>query len=190
MVSSNPYKPLYYDKPPLRSHTEPFCRRLSPTKSFGLMRGGFLIFRENLQPGNRPAILHTMHLENCISRLDLDTAPRPRTNAGEPNNAAATQGQERRFGANGDHRDLHSFPTRRSSDLPLTHINHFTVINRRSAATPNHFAAACPRQNPLVPCGAVFFISRENLQPGTRPAILHTAHLESHISRLNLDTAP
>ena len=73
---------------------------------------------------------------------------------------------------------------------PLTHINHFTVINRRSAATPNHFAAACPRQNPLVPCGAVFFIFRENLQPDYRPAILHTAHLESYMSRLDLDTAP
>ena len=30
------------------------------------------------------------------------------------------------------------------------------MMNRRSATTPNHFAAACPRQNPLVPCGAVF----------------------------------
>ena len=39
-----------------------------------------------------------------MSRLDLDTAPRPRTNAGEPDNAAATQGQERRFGASGDHK--------------------------------------------------------------------------------------
>ena len=73
---------------------------------------------------------------------------------------------------------------------PLTHINHFTVIHRRYATTPNHFAAACPRQNPLVPCGAVFFISRENLQPGDRPAILHTAHLENCMSRLDLDTAP
>ena len=39
-----------------------------------------------------------------MSRLNLDTAPRPRTNAGEPDNAAATQGQERRFGASGDHK--------------------------------------------------------------------------------------
>ena len=73
---------------------------------------------------------------------------------------------------------------------PLTHINHFTVINCRPAATPNHFAAACPRQNPLVPCGAAFFIFRENLQPDHRPAILHTMHLENCISRLDLDTAP
>ena len=51
-------------------------------------------------------------------------------------------------------------------------------MNRRSAATPNHFAAACLRQNPLVPCGAVFFISRENLQTGDRPAILHTRTLK------------
>ena len=60
---------------------------------------------------------------------------------------------------------------------PLIHTNHFTVINRRSAATPNHFAAIHLRQNPLVPCGAVFFIFRENLQPDYRPAILHTMHL-------------
>ena len=73
---------------------------------------------------------------------------------------------------------------------PLIHTNHFTVINRCPAATPNHFAAACPRQNPLVPCGAAFFIFRENLQPDHRPAILHTMHLENCISRLDLDTAP
>ena len=60
---------------------------------------------------------------------------------------------------------------------PLTHINHFTVINYRPAATPNHFAAIHLRQNPLVPCGAVFFISRQNLQPDYRPAILHTRTL-------------
>ena len=73
---------------------------------------------------------------------------------------------------------------------PLIHTNHFTVINRCPATTPNHFAAIHLRQNPLVPCGAVFFIFRENLQPGDRPAILHTAHLESYMSRLDLDTAP
>ena len=60
---------------------------------------------------------------------------------------------------------------------PLIHTNHFTVINRCPAATPNHFAAIHLRQNPLVPCGAVFFIFRENLQPDYRPAILHTMHL-------------
>ena len=43
---------------------------------------------------------------------------------------------------------------------PLTHINHFTVINRRSAATPNHFAAVHLRQNSLVSCGAVFLYSK------------------------------
>ena len=73
---------------------------------------------------------------------------------------------------------------------PLTHTRHFTMLNCRPAATPNHFADACRRQNPLVPCGAAFFIFRENLQPGDRPAILHTAHLESYMSRLDLDTAP
>ena len=39
-----------------------------------------------------------------MSRLGLDTAPRPRTNAGEPDNTAAIQGQERRFGVSGDHK--------------------------------------------------------------------------------------
>ena len=92
-------------------------------------------------------------------------------------------------------REIVQNPSQTIDTLPLpwyllTHINHFTMMNCRSAATPNHFAAACPRQNPLVPCGAVFFIFRENLQPGDRPAILHTAHLESYMSRLDLDTAP
>ena len=61
----------------------------------------------------------------------------------------------------------------------LTHINHFTVTNSRPATAPNHFAAIHLRQNPLVPCGAVFFISRENLQPDHRPAILHTRTLKT-----------
>ena len=60
----------------------------------------------------------------------------------------------------------------------LTHINHFTVINSRPATAPNHFAAIHLRQNPLVPCGAVFFIFRENLQPDHRPAILYTRTLK------------
>ena len=62
---------------------------------------------------------------------------------------------------------------------PLIHTNHFTVINRCPAATPNHFAAIHLRQNPLVPCGAAFFIFRENLQPDHRPAILHTRTLKT-----------
>ena len=61
----------------------------------------------------------------------------------------------------------------------LTHINHFTVINSRPATAPNHFAAIHLRQNPLVPCGTAFFISRENLQTGDRPAILHTRTLKT-----------
>ena len=52
------------------------------------------------------------------------------------------------------------------------------MLNSRPATAPNHFAAAFLRQNPLVFCGAVFFISRENLQPGDRPAILHTRTLK------------
>ena len=53
------------------------------------------------------------------------------------------------------------------------------MINSRLAVTPNHFAAVHLRQNSLVPCGAVFFISRENLQPDYRPAILHTRTLRA-----------
>ena len=56
----------------------------------------FLIFRENLQPGDRPAILDTQYLENCMSRLNLDTAPRPRAKCGRAeqrrcNTGAGTQ---------------------------------------------------------------------------------------------------
>ena len=72
---------------------------------------------------------------------------------------------------------------------PLTHINHFTVINHRPATTPNHFAAACPRQNPLVPCGAVSYIPREFA--AGRPACNSSyPNLENCMSRLDLDTAP
>ena len=53
------------------------------------------------------------------------------------------------------------------------------MINRRPATTPNHFAAIHLRQNPLVSCGAAFFIFRENLQPDHRPAILHTRTLKT-----------
>ena len=96
MVFSNPYQPLYCDKQPSRNRTEPFCRHSPTTKSFGPLRGGFLIFRENLQPDHRPAILHTAHLENHMSRLDLDTAPQPRTKCGRAgqrrcNTGAGTQ---------------------------------------------------------------------------------------------------
>ena len=101
MISSYSHETLYYTKPPLRNHTEPFCRRFPPTKSFGLLRGGFLYIPREFADG-RPACNSSYpHLESYMSRLDLDTVPRPRTNAGEPDNAAATQGQERRFGANG-----------------------------------------------------------------------------------------
>ena len=68
------------------------------------MRGGFLYISREFAAG-RPACNSSYpHLESYMSRLDLDTASRPRTNAGEPDNAAATQGQERRFGASGDHK--------------------------------------------------------------------------------------
>ena len=79
MVSSNPYKPLHCDKLPSRSHTEPFCRRLSPTKSFGPLRGGFLYFPREFAAGRPACNSLYLHLENYMSRLDLDTAPRPRT---------------------------------------------------------------------------------------------------------------
>src|SRR5699024_4506331 len=104
MISSNPYQSLYCDKPPLRSHTEPFCRRLSPTKSFGPLRGGFL-YPERIcsrTTGLQFFILCTLKTASAvwiwIPRHD------PAQNAGEPDNAAATQGQERRFGASGDHK--------------------------------------------------------------------------------------
>ena len=72
----------------------------------------------------------------------------------------------------------------------LTHTSHFTVLNYCPATTPNHFAAIHLRQNPLVPCGAAFFISRENLQ--LEPLICNSSYpnLENHMSRLDLDTAP
>ena len=79
MVSSNPYKALYYAKLPSRNHTEPFCRRLSPTKSFGPLRGGFLYFPREFAAGRPACNSLYLHLENYMSRLDLDTAPRPRT---------------------------------------------------------------------------------------------------------------
>ena len=52
-----------------------------------------------------------------MSRLDLDTGHDPAQNAGEPDNAAATQGQERRFGANGDPRNRRHFYLRASGTL-------------------------------------------------------------------------
>src|SRR5699024_6486621 len=86
---------------PPRSHTEPFCRRLPPTKSFGPLRGGFL-YPERIcsrTTGLQFFILCTLKTASAvwiwIPRHD------PAQNAGEPDNAAATQGQERRFGANG-----------------------------------------------------------------------------------------
>ena len=73
---------------------------------------------------------------------------------------------------------------------PLTHINHFTVINCRSAATPNHFAAIHLRQNTLVLCGAVFSYIPREFAAG-RPACNSSyPHFENFMSRLNLDTAP
>ena len=73
---------------------------------------------------------------------------------------------------------------------PLTHTRHFTMLNCRPATTPNHFAAACPRQNPLVPCGAAFFILTREFADG-RPACNSLyPHLENCMSRLDLDTAP
>ena len=109
MISSYPYQPLYCDKSPSRYHTEPFCRRLSPTKSFGPLRGGFLIFRENLQTGDRPAILHTCTLKTAQAVWIWIPRHDPAQNAGEPDNAAVTQGQERRFGASGDPRNRRHF---------------------------------------------------------------------------------
>ena len=96
MISSNPYKPLHCDKPPLRSHAEPFCRRLSPTKSFGPLRGGFLYIPREFAAGPPACNSSYPHLENSISRLDLDTAPRPRTKCGRAgqrrcNTGAGTQ---------------------------------------------------------------------------------------------------
>ena len=104
MVSSNPYQLLYYNEPPLRSHTEPFCRHSPTTKSFGPLRGGFLYFPREFAAGLPACNSSYPHLESYMSRLDLDTAPRPRRNVGEPDNAAVTQGQERRFGTNGEHK--------------------------------------------------------------------------------------
>ena len=73
---------------------------------------------------------------------------------------------------------------------PLIHTNHFTVINRCPAATPNHFAAIHLRQNPLVPCGAAFFILTREFAAG-RPACNSSyPNLENCMSRLDLDTAP
>ena len=96
MVSSNPYKSLYYDKQPSRSHTEPFCRRLSPTKSFGPLRGGFLYISREFAAGPPACNSLYPYLENCMSCLDLDTAPRPRSKCGRAgqrrcNTGAGTQ---------------------------------------------------------------------------------------------------
>lgn len=61
------------------------------------------------------------------------------------------------------------------------------MINCRSAATLNHFAAVHLRQNPLLPCGAAFIIFRENLQPDHRTAILNTRSSKIVTSHLNPD---
>ena len=73
---------------------------------------------------------------------------------------------------------------------PLTHTNYFTVLNRRPATMPNHFAAACPRQNPLVPCGAAFFIFPREFAAGPPACNSSYPNLENCMSRLDLDTAP
>ena len=96
MVSSNPYQPLYCDKLPSRNHTEPFCRRTPPTKSFGPLRGGFSYFSREFAAGRPSCNSSCPHLENCMSRLDLDTAPRPHTLCGRAgqrhcNTGAGTQ---------------------------------------------------------------------------------------------------
>ena len=96
MVSSNPYQPLYCDKLPPCNHTEPFCRRTPPTKSFGPLRGGFLYIPREFAAGQPACNSSYPHLENFMSRLDLDTAPRPRTKCGRAgqrrcNTGAGTQ---------------------------------------------------------------------------------------------------
>ena len=82
MLPFTPHQSLYFNKSPLRNHTEPFCRHSSTTKSFGPLRGGFLYFPREFAaglPACNSSYYAPWHLENCISRLDLDTAPWPRT---------------------------------------------------------------------------------------------------------------
>jgi len=55
-----------------------------------------------LQPDHRPAILHTRTLKTAQAVWIWIPRHDPAQYAGEPDNAAATQGQERRSGANGD----------------------------------------------------------------------------------------
>ena len=96
MIFSYPYNPLYCDKQPSRNHTEPFCRHSPTTKSFGPLRGGFLYIPREFAAGPPACNSSYPHLENCISRLDLDTVPRPRTKCGRAgqrrcNTGAGTQ---------------------------------------------------------------------------------------------------
>src|SRR5687767_15479460 len=79
------------------------------------------------------------------------------------------------FSEHGDHRDLHSFPTRRSSDLS-------TLFSAPSFSWPSRNRGRMPRMNRMITTPMIGTVSSEISARGTlvrRRSEEHTSELQS-----------
>src|SRR5207248_11715350 len=81
------------------------------------------------------------------------------------------------------HRDLHSFPTRRSSDLRTTESANSETTSRRRTLLPRPHIALVPAAPRLVPFRVEFKSSREMRKAGERPKRIPEKRESNNVNR-------